>query len=176
MAAATLSAGACLSSRQRCQARLTIRQPTYLADLALRRSARLSRATAALPDRAGVEQALIENALNPFLDEIAHQRAKEVETIARHLEISLGELIHRANMSLAELVNRRIEGENVPGLEGNIAQAEAHLDELNNRLEGRRAELAQWNGISPLATSSTLAVHGCCPPRAKLARHRTHGS
>jgi hypothetical protein len=65
-----------------------------------------------------------------------------VETIARHLEISLGELIHRANMSLAELANRRIEGENIPGLEGNIAQAEAHLDELNNRLEGRRAELA----------------------------------
>jgi len=45
-------------------------------------------------------------------------------------------------MSLAELANRRIEGENIPGLEGNIAQAEAHLDELNNRLEGRRAELA----------------------------------
>jgi hypothetical protein len=45
-------------------------------------------------------------------------------------------------MSLAELANRRIDGENVPGLEGNIAQSEAHLDELNNRLEGRRAELA----------------------------------
>src|SRR4030095_7052028 len=28
------------------------------------------------------------------------------------------------------------------GLEGNIAQAETHLDELNNRLDGRRAELA----------------------------------
>jgi hypothetical protein len=67
---------------------------------------------------------------------------REVETIARHLEISLGELIHRANLSLAKLANRRIEGENIPGLEGNIAQAEAHLDELNNRLEGRRAELA----------------------------------
>ena len=31
----------------------------------------------------------------------------------------------------------------MPGLEGNIAQAEAHLDELNSRLEGRRAELAK---------------------------------
>src|SRR5229473_1382338 len=92
--------------------------------------------------RARVEQALFEKALNPFLEEIAAQRAREVETIARHLEISLGELIHRSNMSLAELANRRIEGESIPGLEGNIAQAEAHLDELNNRLEGRRAELA----------------------------------
>jgi hypothetical protein len=70
-----------------------------------------------LPDRARVEQALVEKALNPFLEEIATQRAREVETIARHLEISLGELIHRANMSLAELANRRIEGENVPGLD-----------------------------------------------------------
>ncbi len=89
-----------------------------------------------------MEQALVEKALNPFLEEIAVERAREVETISQHLEISLGELIHRANMSLAELANRRIEGENVPGLEGNITQAEAHLDDLNNRLEGRRAELA----------------------------------
>jgi hypothetical protein len=86
-----------------------------------------------MPNRSGVEQALVEKGLNPFLEEVAAQRAREVETIAQHLEI---------NMSLAELANRRIEGENVPGLEGNIAQAEAHLDELNNRLEGRRAELA----------------------------------
>jgi hypothetical protein len=93
-------------------------------------------------DRARVEQALVEKALNPFLEEIGTQRTLEVETIAQHLEISLGELIHRANLSLAELANRRIEGENIPGLEGNITQAEAHLDELNNRLEGRRAELA----------------------------------
>ena len=105
-------------------------------------SAHRSRVDGHMPDRACVEQALVEKALNPFLEEIATQRAREVETIARHLEISLGELIHRANLSLAELANRRIDGENVPGLEGNIAQAEAHLDELNNRLEGRRAELA----------------------------------
>ncbi len=95
-----------------------------------------------IPGRVGIEQALFEKALNPFLEEIAGQRAREVEIIARHLEISLGDLIHRSNLSLAELANRRIEGESIPGLEGNIAQAEVHLDELNNRLEGRRAELA----------------------------------
>jgi hypothetical protein len=121
---------------------LTIRQPTYLAELAFASAGTPVPSDSRIPDRARVEQALVEKALNPFLEEIATQRAREVETIARHLEISLGELIHRANMSLAELANRRIEGENVPGLEGNIAQAEAHLDDLNNRLEGRRAELA----------------------------------
>jgi hypothetical protein len=121
---------------------LTIRQPTYLAELAFAPVGTPVPSDSRIPDRPRVEQALVEKALNPFLEEIATQRAREVETIARHLEISLGELIHRANMSLAELANRRIEGENIPGLEGNIAQAEAHLDELNNRLEGRHAELA----------------------------------
>ena len=121
---------------------ITIRQPTYLADLALAPIRTTIASHGRLSDRAGVEQALVEKALNPFLEEIAVERAREVETISQHLEISLGELIHRANMSLAELANRRIEGENVPGLEGNITQAEAHLDDLNNRLEGRRAELA----------------------------------
>ena len=121
---------------------LTIRQPTYLAELAFAPVGTPVPRDGRMPDRARVEQTLFEKALNPFLEEIAAQRTREVETIARHLEISLGELIHRANMSLAELANRRIEGENIPGLEGNIAQAEAHLDELNNRLEGRRAELA----------------------------------
>jgi superfamily II DNA or RNA helicase len=121
---------------------ITIRQPSYLAELAFAPIGTSVPSDACITDRARVEQALVEKALNPFLEEIASQRALEVDTIARHLEISLGELIHRANMSLAELANRRIEGENIPGLEGNIAQAEAHLDELNNCLEGRRAELA----------------------------------
>jgi superfamily II DNA or RNA helicase len=121
---------------------LTVRQPTYLAELAFAPIGTAVPSDGRMPDRARVEQALFEKALNPFLEEIAAQRAHEVETIARHLEISLGELIHRSNMSLADLANRRIQGENIPGLEGNIAQAEGHLDELNNRLEGRRAELA----------------------------------
>ena len=121
---------------------LMVRQPTYLAELALAPVGTAVPGDSHMLDRARVEQALVEKALNPFLAEVAAQRTREVETIAQHLEISLGELIHRANMSLAELANRRIEGSNIPGLEGNIAQAEAHLDELNNRLEGRRGELA----------------------------------
>jgi superfamily II DNA or RNA helicase len=121
---------------------LTVRQPTYLAELALAPVGTSAPSGTLMPARACVEQALVEKALNPYLGEIATQRAHEVETVAQHLEISLGDLIHRANIGLAELVNRRIEGENIQGLEGNIAQAEVHLDELNNRLEGRRIELA----------------------------------
>jgi hypothetical protein len=121
---------------------LTVRQPTYLLDLAPAPSGTPAPEDATLPDRGGVEHALIEQALSPYLREIAAGRTRELSVVAHHLEISLGELIHRANFALAELVNRRIEGANVQGLEGNIAQAEAHLDDLNARLEGRRAELA----------------------------------
>jgi Protein NO VEIN, C-terminal len=94
-----------------------------------------------LPDRGAVEHKLVDIALKPFLDEVAAQRAKEVDTISRHMEISLGELINRQNLQLAELVGRQQSGVTVPGLDGNISLAESHLDELNNRLENRRAEL-----------------------------------
>ncbi|CAN5547253.1 helicase-related protein [soil metagenome] len=127
---------------------LSVRQPTYLMELALAPAGTTAPDGSGLPNRAGVEQGLIEKALNPFLEEIGTARAHEVETVERHLEISLGELILRANMSLAELANRRIEGENIPGLEGNIARAESHLDELNNRLEARRVELAMERHVA----------------------------
>ena len=81
-----------------------------------------------LPDRAAVEHYLVQSALQPFLTEVAAQRNKEVDTISRHMEISLGELIHRQNLQLAELVNRQQAGATIPGLDGNIALSEAHLE------------------------------------------------
>jgi superfamily II DNA or RNA helicase len=120
---------------------LTIKQPTIVLDVSPAPKGTPVPDDNNLPDRASVERALIENALKPFLDEVAAQRAKEVDTISRHMEISLGELIHRQNLQLAELVGRQQSGVTVPGLDGNIALSESHLDELNNRLENRRAEL-----------------------------------
>ena len=61
--------------------------------------------------------------------------------VARHVEISLNALIDRQQNQLGEFLNRQIEGQTVAGLDGIISQAEQHLDELNNRLEVRRAEL-----------------------------------
>jgi superfamily II DNA or RNA helicase len=121
---------------------LTVRQPTYFAELAVSPSGTGVPDDASLPTRAQAEEFLVDKALKPFLAEEAEGRMREVETVSRHLEISLADLIDRANMTLAQLEHRRIQGENVPGLEGNIAQAEAHLDELNARLENRREELA----------------------------------
>jgi superfamily II DNA or RNA helicase len=118
-----------------------IRQPTLLLDISSAPKGIAVPEDGHLPDRTAVEGALVDLALNPFLTEVAAQREKEVATISRHMEISLGELIHRQNLQLAELVGRQQTGVTVPGLDGNIALSEAHLDELNNRLENRRAEL-----------------------------------
>ena len=95
----------------------------------------------ALPDRPEVERLLLERALQPFLAEVAGEREHQIASIRRHVEISLQTLIDRQNLQLADFLNRQIEGQNVPGLDGIIAQAEGHLDRLNERLEGRLREL-----------------------------------
>lgn len=120
---------------------MTIKQPTLLLDISPAPKGTKVPEDDHLPDRRVVERALIETALKTFLDEVSAQRAKEVDTISRHMEISLGELINRQNLQLADLVGRQQAGVTIPGLDGIIALAEGHLDELNNRLENRRAEL-----------------------------------
>ena len=121
---------------------LLLRQPTLLLDVNPAPEGTVVPDGAGLPDRHAVEHALVETALRPFLGEVDRERSRELDTVSRHLEISLAELINRQNLQLAELVGRREAGVNVPGLEGNIKQAEDHLDELNNRLETRRTEMA----------------------------------
>jgi hypothetical protein len=120
---------------------LVMRQPTLLLDVSPAPKGTPAPDDSHLPDRGAVEHALVESALRPFLNEVTAQREKEVNTISRHMEISLGELINRQNLQMAELLDRQQAGATVPGLDGNIALSEAHLDELNNRLENRHAEL-----------------------------------
>lgn len=120
---------------------LTLRQPTLFLDLIPATKGAKPPNLASLPDRPAVEVHLVEQALNPFLTEVADQRTKENSIVREHIEISLQELINRQQITLADLLNRRVGGESIPGLEGNISQAEGHLDELNARLEGRRLEL-----------------------------------
>ena len=124
---------------------LSIRQPTLFADLIPAPVAEIQSVLGdlGLPDLDEVERVLVERALHPLLGEVAAERGQELETIRKHVEISLNELIHRENLRLANLIVRQQQPEAPSGLAGLIAQAEAHLDELNNRLEIRRAELEQ---------------------------------
>ncbi len=94
-----------------------------------------------LPSRQQVEEYLYEHVLKSWGERAAQERATQIERVARHVEVSLNALIDRQNFQLAEYLNRQFQGQAVSGLAGLIAQAESHLDDLNNRLETRRREL-----------------------------------
>ncbi len=82
---------------------------------------------------------LNDHALMPFLEEVRKDRVAEIERIARHIELSLTELIYREDQRIARLqedVDRGIEG-----AAGNLRQAELRHEELTQRRERRRAEL-----------------------------------
>ena len=124
---------------------LSIRQPTLFLDLTSAPRGTSVPEIEELPDRSQLELCLVEKALTPFLNEISAQRLKEIDTIARHIRISLNELINRQNLILANLVERQQKGEELSGL---ISQAETRLDELNGRLERRLKELDKERQIT----------------------------
>jgi len=89
---------------------------------------------------------LIENALKPFLEEVRRERLEEVERIAHHVDLSLTELLQRADEEIgkaaADVEARRT------GAEGRLAQAEARHAELLSRRDRRRNELQQQRSLS----------------------------
>jgi hypothetical protein len=122
---------------------LSVRQPTLFLDLSPAPPGTTTPDGNSLPGRDQLEQALNEQALQPFLVAITSQREKEIDTISRHMEISLNELIHRQNLRMGELLESQQAGDTSPLLAANIKTTEDRLDELNGRLERRREELAQ---------------------------------
>jgi hypothetical protein len=122
---------------------MMVRQPTIFLDLSLAPKGTEAPDGAGLPSREKVEQVLIEQVLQPFLEEIQAQREKETEIISKYVEISLNELIHRQNLRMAELLESQQAGDASPLLAANIKTTEDRIDELNGRLERRREELKQ---------------------------------
>jgi superfamily II DNA or RNA helicase len=127
---------------------LTLRQPTIFLDLTpapagapAPRGVQPPTTSPRSPDE--IEQVLVESALQPFLAEVACERQREVETVSRHLELSLNTMIDRVQVQFGELLEAKEAGSAEPGLDGRLKQFEDRLDELNARLERRRAELQQ---------------------------------
>ncbi len=121
--------------------RMIVRQPTIFLDLAVAPKGTAVPAGHALPSLDHREHTLVDQCLNGFLAEIATQRCRESDTIRRHIEISLNELIHRQNMTYARLYEQQQAGDRSPQLAGNISQCETRLEELNSRRERRLADL-----------------------------------
>ena len=127
---------------------LELRQPTLFLDLSPAPAGTtipdaLLSATKELPDANQVEQALVQQALQGFMAEITQERQHQMEIVNRHMEISLNALIDRVQCQYAELEQERMSGSAESGLEGRMKIMEDRLDELNARLERRRAELRQ---------------------------------
>ena len=125
------------------QCPLVVKQPTVLLDLALAPTGTPTPTDEGVPERSRIEQALIELALNPFQVEIAAGRCREIDTIARHVEISLNELILRQSLRHADLAEAYEKAPEVPLNAANLKTSEDRLDELNSRLERRQEELQQ---------------------------------
>ncbi len=135
---------------------ITIRQPTIFLDLIPSTIQASPPDGNGLPERDQVAQALFSMALLPFLQEINAQRTKEIETIERHMEISLNELIIRQNLILSELIEKQQAGETTQPIAASMKSTEDRLDDLNERLERRRRELKQEHNL----TISDIQHHG----------------
>jgi superfamily II DNA or RNA helicase len=128
--------------QQNADGSMDLKQPTYLLDLMA------APAGTAVPDNvvlddAVAEQFVVGEALQPFLAEIVKERTREIETITRHMEISLNELINRQQLRMGDLYEQQGNADSNSPVAANIKQVEDRLDELNGRLERRRLELAQ---------------------------------
>jgi superfamily II DNA or RNA helicase len=120
---------------------MTLHEPTILHDISPAPVGTPLASGVPLPGRQAVEQFLYERALKPWAARSSGSRVHEVERVERHVDISLNALIDRQQLQLGEFLNRQIAGQTVAGLDGLIAQAEQHLDDLNARRETRQREL-----------------------------------
>ncbi len=121
---------------------ITVRQSTIFLDLTAAPKGTAAPAADGLPSHDQREQVLMEKCLSGFLSDIAAQRKKETDTIRRHIEISLNELIHRQQMTFANLHDQASKlGTTPPWLAASMKQSEDRLDELNARREQRLASL-----------------------------------
>ena len=89
---------------------------------------------------------LTSHSLMPFLEEVRSERLAEVKRVAEHVELSLTELIQRADEEIGKLA---ADVENrVPGAEGRLAQAEERHAQLLSRRERRRQELERERSLT----------------------------
>lgn len=121
----------------------------FLPTLKLRQAGSPDNVPESLPNVATLPEAtawLNENALRPFLEEVRSERLSEIERIATHVELSLTELLQKADEEIGKLASE-VERK-ATGAEGRLAQAESRHAELLSRREKRRLELDRQRALS----------------------------
>lgn len=127
---------------------LQLRQPTIFLDIIAADSGHTLPDGTNFPDRADLESFLVNNALSEYKNEVERERRKELDIIERHLELSLTALIHRQNVKLGEMIEAKENNRAWQGIEGQMAQTEQRILELNNRLDLRREQLVKERQIA----------------------------
>jgi len=97
-----------------------------------------------------------EHAMQPFIEETRQERLSEVERITEHVELSLTELLQRADEEIGKANEDKEKG--IPGADGRLAQAENRHAELLARRERRRLELERQRSLSLQAVERIASV------------------
>ena len=77
---------------------------------------------------------LHENVLQPFIEEVRQDRLAEVERVTSHIQLSLTELLQKADESIGRFADAVERGDE--GAKGLLAQAEARYEELLQSARG----------------------------------------
>ncbi|MBZ5590515.1 MAG: DUF3883 domain-containing protein [Acidobacteriia bacterium] len=96
------------------------------------------------------------HALAPFLEETRKDRLAEVERISVHVELSLTELLQRADEEIGRAA-AEVE-QKIAGAEGRLAQAETRHAELLSRRERRRTDLDRQRALTLQAVERLASV------------------
>lgn len=99
---------------------------------------------------------LHEQVLQSFLDETRAERLSEVERISEHVELSLTELLQRADDEIGRASEEKTKG--ISGAEGRLAQAENRHAELLARRERRRQDLERQRSLTLQAVERLTSV------------------
>jgi superfamily II DNA or RNA helicase len=131
---------------------ISVKQPTIFLDIIPANDLSVTPDESSMPNRVELEQYLVNSALNDYLHEVQQERLKETNTIEKHLELSLNELINKQNLKLADFIQQQQDGDTNQSLPSNISQAENRVLELTNRLEHRKSDLAKERQCSISST------------------------
>jgi len=95
-------------------------------------------------------------AFQPFLEETRNDRLSEVERIAAHVELSLTELLQKADEEIGKAASDV--DKKLPGAEGRLSQAETRHAELLARRDRRRQEMERQRSLSLQAVERITSV------------------
>jgi superfamily II DNA or RNA helicase len=99
---------------------------------------------------------LHQHALAPFIKETRRDRLTEVERVSAHVELSLTELLQRADEEIGRAYSD-VE-QKLPGAEGRLAQAETRHAELLARRDRRRIDLERQRTLTLQAVERLTSV------------------